>query len=129
MDDDGSRLRSGEPVAGIARIVSEHDPDAILINCSRPEAFPAALDTIKTMGKPFGGYANGFTRITEGFLKDAPTVDALQERTDLTPEAYADHAMAWVDQGATIIGGCCEIGPAHIAELARRLKLAGHEIV
>ena len=23
--------------------------------------------------------------------------------------------------GATIIGGCCEVGPTHIAELARRL--------
>jgi homocysteine S-methyltransferase len=37
--------------------------------------------------------------------------------------------MAWVDQGATIVGGCCEVGPAHIAELARRLEAVGHEIV
>jgi S-methylmethionine-dependent homocysteine/selenocysteine methylase len=31
--------------------------------------------------------------------------------------------------GATIVGGCCETGPAHIAELARRLKGAGHRVV
>ena len=37
--------------------------------------------------------------------------------------------MAWVDEGATIIGGCCEVGPAHIAELEQRLEAAGHEIV
>ncbi|MEO1397675.1 MAG: homocysteine S-methyltransferase family protein, partial [Pseudomonadota bacterium] len=24
----------------------------------------------------------------------------------------------WVDQGATIVGGCCEVGPAHIRALA-----------
>ena len=30
-------------------------------------------------------------------------------------------ALGWIDRGATIVGGCCEIGPAHIAEIARRL--------
>ena len=37
--------------------------------------------------------------------------------------------LGWVDQGATIVGGCCEIGPDHIREIARRLTEAGHEIV
>jgi homocysteine S-methyltransferase len=41
------------------------------------------------------------------------------------PEIYADHVMRWVGQGATIVGGCCETGPAHIAEIARRLREAG----
>jgi S-methylmethionine-dependent homocysteine/selenocysteine methylase len=34
-----------------------------------------------------------------------------------------------VAQGATIVGGCCEVGPAHIAELAKVLQAAGHQIV
>ena len=128
-DDDGTRLRSGEPLAGIAPLIAQHDPEAVLINCTRPEAVPAALDILAPFGKPFGAYANGFTRITPAFLKDNPTVDALEQRTDLDPAAYADHAMGWVGRGATILGGCCEIGPDHIAELARRLRAAGHEIV
>jgi homocysteine S-methyltransferase len=128
-DDDGSKLRSGEPLADLAPVIAKHNPDAVLINCSRPEAIAAALDIIKGFGKPFGAYANGFTRISAGFLEDAPTVDALQQRVDLTPEAYADFAMGWVDQGATIVGGCCEVGPDHIAELANRLRGAGHRIV
>jgi len=28
----------------------------------------------------------------------------------------------WIKQGATIVGGCCEVGPAHVAELAKRLR-------
>ncbi len=127
-DDDGTRLRSGEPFTDIAPLVAEFAPQAVLVNCSRPEAIPAALDILGTFGKLFGAYANGFTRISEDFLKDAPTVDALEQRTDLDPATYADHAMGWVDQGATIVGGCCEVGPDHIAELARRLRAAGHEI-
>lgn len=129
LDDDGTRLRSGEPLGAMAALVEEYAPEAVLINCSRPEAVPAALEIVKGFGKPFGAYANGFTRISEAFLRDAPTVDTLEQRTDLGPDAYADHAMGWVEQGATIIGGCCEVGPDHIAELARRLCAAGHEIV
>jgi homocysteine S-methyltransferase len=36
--------------------------------------------------------------------------------------------MGWVRAGASIVGGCCETGPDHIAELARRLRVAGHPI-
>lgn len=129
MDEDGTRLRSGEPLGDLAPLVAEFAPDAVLINCARPEAVAAGLENVKTFGCPFGAYANGFTRISEAFLTDAPTVDALEQRSDLSPAAYADFAMGWVDQGATIVGGCCEVGPAHIAELARRIREAGHEIV
>jgi homocysteine S-methyltransferase len=31
--------------------------------------------------------------------------------------------------GATIVGGCCETGPAHIAALSAALRAAGHSIV
>ncbi|WP_171177746.1 homocysteine S-methyltransferase family protein [Ruegeria sp. HKCCD8929] len=129
MDDDGTRLRSGEALGDIAPLVARFAPTAVLINCSRPEAIPAALEIVKGLGCPFGAYANGFTRISDGFLKDAPTVDALEQRQDLGPHAYATLAMGWVEQGATIVGGCCEVGPDHIAELARALRAAGHEIV
>lgn len=128
-DDDGSRLRSGEPVAELAALVSVPQVRAVLVNCSRPEAIAAALAEVARFGKPFGAYANGFTRITEDFLKDRPTVAALTARKDLGPAEYAGFAMGWVGQGATIVGGCCEVGPAHIAELARQLAAAGHRIV
>jgi homocysteine S-methyltransferase len=128
-DGDGTRLRSGEKLEQIAPLVARHRPDAVLINCSPPEVIGDALEIVRGFGRPFGAYANGFTRISAGFLGDAPTVDALEARQDLDPSAYADFALGWVDQGATIVGGCCEVGPDHIAELARRLRAAGHAIV
>lgn len=127
-DRDGSKLRSGEPLSAVLPAVKS-GAAAVLVNCSAPEAIPAALDILAQAGLPFGAYANGFEQITEGFLQAKPTVDALTRRSDFTPEAYADHAMGWVDQGATIIGGCCEVSPAHIAEIARRLTAAGHTII
>ena len=128
-DHDGTKLRSGEPLADLARLVRDYPIAAVLANCSVPEAMAAALDVLETLAKPFGAYANGFTHISGNFLKDAPTVKELTHRHDLTPEKYADFAMSWVAQGATIVGGCCEVGPAHIRHLAERLKAAGHEIV
>ncbi len=129
MDEDGTRLRSGEPLGDLAPLLAEFTPDAILLNCSPPEAITQGLPHIADFGLPFGAYANGFTRISEGFLGAAPTVDALEQRTDLSPGTYAATVMGWIDAGATIVGGCCEIGPDHIAELARRIREAGHEIV
>lgn len=127
-DEDGTRLRSGEALRDLAPLVAEHQPEAVLVNCSRPEAVAAALEILKAFGRPFGAYANGFTHISDDFLKDKPTVDALEARTDLTPAAYAEFALGWIGQGATIVGGCCEVGPDHIRELAHRLVAAGHEI-
>lgn len=127
-DHDGTRLRSGEPLADVIPY-AKAGAAAVLVNCSSPEAIPAALEILAESGLPYGAYANAFEQITGDFLKEKPTVDALTKRRDMTPDAYADHAMAWVDQGATIIGGCCEVGPAHIAEIANRLRAAGHTIV
>ncbi len=127
-DRDGTKLRSGEPIADLARLL-HHPIAALLANCSVPEAMAAALDALKPLGKPFGAYANGFTHISGNFLKDAPTVKELTHRHDLTPEKYADFAMGWVHQGATIVGGCCEVGPAHIRHLRDRLIAEGHTVV
>ncbi|PQV55568.1 homocysteine S-methyltransferase [Defluviimonas denitrificans] len=127
-DEDGSRLRSGEAVADLGPIVAGK-AGAVLANCSAPEAMAAALSVLGTFGLPYGAYANGFQQITKEFLKDNPTVDSLHTRPEMTPERYADFALQWVGMGATIVGGCCETTPAHIAEIARRLTAAGHRIV
>jgi S-methylmethionine-dependent homocysteine/selenocysteine methylase len=29
--------------------------------------------------------------------------------------------MQWVDMGAEVVGGCCEIGPGHIARIRQAL--------
>jgi S-methylmethionine-dependent homocysteine/selenocysteine methylase len=127
-DHDGSKLRSGEPVTDLVRLL-HHPIEALLANCSVPEAMADALAALKPLGRPFGAYANGFTHISGNFLKDAPTVKELTHRHDLTPEKYADFAMSWIAQGATIVGGCCEVGPAHIRHLRDRLIAEGRQIV
>lgn len=119
-DHDGTVLRSGEPLADVLSLIDRYVPQALLINCSTPEAVSQGLGVIRDHGIPFGGYANGFTEIADAFKVVQQTVDTLEARTDLSPAAYADFVEDWVALGATIVGGCCEVGPAHIAELKRR---------
>lgn len=125
-DENGTAFRSGEPVMDIVALVDAFDVDAVLINCSIPEAVTQAIsllaDPLKQRNVPIGGYANGFTKISQAFKAKSSTVESLESRTDLGPERYADFAEGWVNDGATIVGGCCEVGPAHIAELAVRFK-------
>ena len=127
-DRDGRRLRTGEPVGGILPIASE-GAAAVLVNCSAPESIHATLAILSEGDLPCGAYANGFEQITAEFLEDKPTVDALHARRDLSPDAYANHVLRWIDAGATIVGGCCEVGPAHIKATAETIRAAGHRIV
>ena len=125
-DADGSVLRSGEGVAEGARAAVNAGAEAVLINCSSPEAVATAMLLLAGIGVPFGGYANGFVSIAA--MQPGGTVEALEARDDLDPETYAGHAMGWVASGAAIVGGCCEIGPGHIAALGQRLAAEGHEL-
>ncbi len=123
-DSDGTKLRSGEALADGIQAAVDAGADAVLINCSIPEAVDQGVAVLAEAGVPFGAYANGFTSILE--LQPGKTVDVLQARTDLGPETYASHALGWVKAGARIVGGCCEVGPAHIAELSQRLEAEGY---
>ena len=40
------------------------------------------------------------------------------EFAEVDPAAFADAAMGWVARGVRIVGGCCGLGPEHIAALA-----------
>ena len=125
--DSGPWLRSSESVATAARVLSGLRIDAVLANCCAPESITLSMPALVATGFATGGYANGFSKIPETFLP-GNTKEQLKSRNDLDPAAYAAFALKWVEQGATIVGGCCEVGPAHIAHLRDELLAAGYEI-
>lgn len=111
------RLRSGEAIAEAARALDGLPVSAFLANCSWPESIGAAIPELVGLGDvPAGGYANGFSAIPEGWQVTEGTA-RLGARRDLDPEGYAGHVQSWIAAGARIVGGCCEVGPAHIARL------------
>ena len=125
-DNDKSVLRSGEPLAEAVAMLDEFGADAKLLNCSKPEAIAASWSKMKSDQGLTGAYANGFTSIDS--LIPGGTVKSMEARSDLGPAAYAEFALQWANDGAALIGGCCEVGPAHITELAKRLREEGYSV-
>lgn len=122
------RLRSGETVAEAVAVAIELDAKAVLFNCSQPEVMAAALGVARQALEnaqatvELGVYANAFPVMQVEEEGADTTLHDIRE--DLGPDAYAKWADLWVAQGASIIGGCCGIGPEHIAELRRHFELA-----
>ncbi len=125
-DNTSKKLRSGENLNIAIEKLSNELPDGIMLNCSSPEAITSAMPTLSTLDIPFGGYANGFTSIEP--LTPGSTVDNLTSRKDLSPEIYFEFIEQWINEGATIIGGCCEIGPKHIGYICNALESNGHKL-
>lgn len=126
--DDGSAvLRGGESLAQAHAALDELGVEARLLNCSKPEAISASWAEFSKGGGPLGAYANGFTAIDS--LQPGGTVKTLSARHDLGPQDYAGFAMQWARDGASILGGCCEVGPAHIAALHDGLLREGYRLV
>lgn len=119
-----ARLRSGEPVAVAVAAALEGRAAAVLFNCSQPEVMTAAIRAARAAiaedGETLavGVYANAFPPQKE---EAAANEDLLPLRADLDPPGYLAWAKRWADEGASIIGGCCGIGPEHIAVLAAEL--------
>ena len=114
-DDFSNTLRSTETLELAVEEILAIGASALMLNCSYPEAIDNALPILASSGVPFGGYANGFTSIKE--LIPGSTVNNLTSRKDLSKRRYAKHVRKWLELGATIIGGCCEITPKHIEKL------------
>lgn len=127
LHDDAPRLRSGETIEEAAAMLDKLDISALLANCSSPESIGRAMDELVATGLPCGGYANAFTFIPLTYTP-GKTREQLTTRQDLGPEIYARHVLDWVRQGASIVGGCCEVGPRHIGAVRDALLQNGYHI-
>ncbi|MGL4541929.1 MAG: homocysteine S-methyltransferase family protein [Polymorphobacter sp.] len=115
-------LRSGESVQAAADLAKSVGAAALLFNCSKPEVMNGALQSAKAAlagtDIAIGVYANGFGDEDAGVAAN----EAIRAvRADLDPARYLAWAQTWIGSGATIVGGCCGIGPDHIAALASEL--------
>jgi len=121
---DQPRLRSGQQVTEAVAAAIRLGAAAVLFNCSQPEVMDAAVSAARTAiegsgtAVRIGVYANAFPPQPKDATANAGLSDI---RADLTPPAYLEFARAWQRTGASILGGCCGIGPEHIAALREGL--------
>lgn len=117
----GTGLRSGESVAEAFRRVEGLDISSFLFNCTSPEAILAALPQLRALtDKPIGAYANRLNEVDPNWTLDNQI--STGSRADLGVDAFVHMGERFAAAGATLIGGCCGIGPADIAALSARLR-------
>ena len=116
----GAGLRSGESVGEAFDRLRALPIAAFLFNCTHLEAIEAGLVELRALtDKPIGCYPNRLNRVPEGWALDNNPATGL--RADLPAHRYVASILRCVRLGATIVGGCCGIGPADIAALVERL--------
>lgn len=109
-------LKSGESLAEAMAAVADYSPTAVMLNCCDLEILTAAMPQLVVMYPCVGGYANAFESVEA--VAGGGLVDSLEARVDVSPRAYAAQVQQWLAAGASVVGGCCEITPAHIRHMA-----------
>ena len=110
---EGARTRAGQPLAEAFAVAADvAEIRAVGVNCCAPEDVLPAIELARETGKPVIVYPNSGERWDNG------------RRAWIGPSRFsAQAARQWVAAGARIVGGCCRVRPADIAELAAALGL------
>jgi S-methylmethionine-dependent homocysteine/selenocysteine methylase len=121
---EGINLPSGENISDIKNIIDEQLL-GIMLSCVSPENYEANLEELKSLNVPFGFKINGFitTKPKDGYTStftksNGNPNEFLGQREDLTPQKIGKIVKKFKDNGATILGGCCETRPSHINAMA-----------
>ena len=100
-----------ERLDDVVRVLAATGPAHISIMHSSPNDTGDAIDIVKRhWSGPLGAYPeSGYFTMPEWKFVDI-----------IDPESLVEHARRWREQGVTAFGGCCGLGPHHIAALARQ---------
>lgn len=110
------RLRSGETIAQALAALDGLDVEAVLFNCTPPEAIDVGLPELRPQTKrKIGAYANAFLPVPKKWLLNENGLNKL--RGDVDADMYGAFAQRWLKDGIDILGGCCGIGPEHIRKI------------
>jgi len=124
---DNGLLPSGEKVVDIVKKYKNNNWLGIIMACVSPGAYEIVINDLQKLNIPYGFKLNAFKKIPEGYTvasKDEwgnagnPTT-VLGKNTDLNESKFYEYVNKFMKNGATILGGCCEIRPSHIKEIAK----------
>ena len=115
---DGAHLSDGTALSAAARTCGAAPRVAAVgINCIRPEHVPELISAVRNATeKPIIVYPNAGGR----YVAERKTWEDDPLRLDW-PALVAE----WRDLGATVIGGCCRVGPEDISNMRSRLLPSG----
>jgi len=113
---DGAHVVDGTPLEEVAAMFADHPTVvAVGINCTPPQFAPELVARLRDAvpAKAIMAYPNS---------GETYHVEDNSWSGTVTPGDCAEAALAWVDAGAKIVGGCCRMGPEHIRAIRDALR-------
>lgn len=113
---DGRHISDGTPISECAELFRDHPKVLALgVNCTAPQHIHSLIGELRSAmpAKAIVVYPNSGERYEAGTNTWHGTS---------TPVECGDAARGWRAAGATIIGGCCRMGPEHIRRIRERLS-------
>jgi len=123
---DNGLLPSGEKIEDIVKKYKNKNWLGVIMACISPKAYGAVANVLKKIDIAYGFKLNAFKKIPVGYTvasKDAwgnagnPNT-VLGKNTELNESRFYEYVKNFKENGATILGGCCEIRPSHIKEIS-----------
>ncbi len=124
---DNGQLPSGETIKDIVKKYKNNNWLGIITACVSPKAYELVINDLQKLEIPYGFKLNAFKKIPEDYTvasKDQwgnagnPNT-VLGVNTDLNESNFYEYVKKFMESGATILGGCCEIRPSHIKEISK----------
>jgi S-methylmethionine-dependent homocysteine/selenocysteine methylase len=119
-EEDGTQLRSGESLEDALNQFENTEINSLLVNCAPPEAIHQSISIMKKLKKPFGGLPNGFKSVN--LLNDENDVSILEKRDDFNIDKFVKDTLRFIENNASIVGGCCEVSPKYIKALKNKIQ-------
>ena len=124
---DNGQLPSGEKINDIFKKYNNKNWLGIIMACISPKAYEAVMNDLQKIDIPYGFKLNAFKKIPEGYTvasKDewgnaGNPITVLGKNTDLNESKFYEYVKKFIKNGATILGGCCEIRPSHIKAISK----------
>jgi len=124
---DNGKLPSGEKINDIVKKYKNNNWLGVIMACISPKAYEVVAKDLQQLDISYGFKLNAFKKIPENYTvasKDQwgdagnPTT-VLGKNTDLNESKFYEYAKKFKENGATILGGCCEIRPSHIKVISK----------
>ena len=124
---DNGLLPSGEKINDIVKKYKNNNWLGVIMACISPKAYEVVAKDLQQLDMSYGFKLNAFKKIPEDYTvasKDQwgdagnPTT-VLGKNTDLNETKFYEYVNKFMKNGATILGGCCEIRPSHIKEISK----------
>ena len=113
-------LPSGENIKQLKSILNKYNIMGVIGACISPEIYAKVVSDLKSLEFPYGFKVNAFKNIPDSWNKaiNSNPKEALGFRSDFTPEIFKLFVDNEIQNGASIVGGCCETYPEHISAIS-----------